>query len=177
MSVHLAGLLWVLAVAASTGSAKTALEPGLLHEAAVNGDLETLESLLNNATGQQRPSYKGLTTCYSTPTVSNCTSWRCQQLNSSDCISVLQAAAIGWQPAVVDYLITGAGADPNWLNKAGQTALHYAFNSFDVYWHPCEDSFRQTVLILLSNGANPNGRMYDFLFVHNCENLDQTRTY
>lgn len=33
-----------------------------------------------------------------------------------------------------------------------QTALHTAFDSFVVFWHPCTPAFRETVLALLAAG-------------------------
>lgn len=149
-----------------------AAQPGLLHEAAVNGDIKRLQSMVATLRrAQPQGQLAELTTCYAKPSNSSCfdsdgvaQGYGCSQLQSSesDCISVLDAAALGRQPAVINYLITEEKTDPNALNKAGRTALHYAFDSFSVYWHPCSEDFRQTVQALLSHGTRPLSIVYSF---------------
>eukprot|EP00884_Botryococcus_braunii_P005613 jgi/Botrbrau1/15052/Bobra.0297s0009.1 len=143
-----------------------AAQPGLLHEAAINGDLKNVQAMIASLRrAQPQGQLSELTTCYAKPSNSSCfdregvaQGYACSQLESSesDCVSVLDAAALGRQPTVINYLINEEKADPNAVNKAGRTALHYAFDSFSVYWHPCSEDFRQTVEALLSHGANPN---------------------
>jgi hypothetical protein len=154
---RLALLVVVIQLAASAAGA-----PGALHEAAVNGNLTTLKDLVSKIAPSDLQS--ALTQCYQKPSGNSACfdssgtaqGYACSQLDSivDDCISVLDAAAIGRQPAVVQYLLTDLKAQPNLTNGAKKTALLYAFDSFSVYWHPCDDDFRKTVLALLAGGAS-----------------------
>ncbi len=132
-----------------------------IHEAAVNGNLTQLKELLSEIAPSETQS--ALTQCYQRPAgnftcsegSSSGRASGCDELYhaSNECISVLDAAAIGRQPAVVKYLLTDLKAQPNWENSAKKTALHYAFDSFSVHWHPCDDDFRKTVMALLGGGV------------------------
>jgi hypothetical protein len=152
----------VVLVVVTQSAAPAAGAAGALHEAAVNGNLTTLKDLVSKIAPSDLQS--ALTQCYQKPSGSSACfdssgtaqGFACSQLdrNVDECISVLDAAAIGRQPAVVQYLLTDLKAQPNLQNSAKQTALHYAFDSFSVYWHPCDDDFRKTVLALLAGGAS-----------------------
>jgi hypothetical protein len=134
--------------------------PGALHEAALNGNLTTLKELVSKIPPSDVQS--ALTQCYQKPSGNSaCFNNSGEPKNDvcsyfkvfvDECVSVLDAAAFGRQPAVVQYLLTDLKAQPNWKHGANRTALHYAFASFTVYWHPCADDFRKTVLALLEGG-------------------------
>jgi hypothetical protein len=134
---------------------------GSLHEAAVLGKLEKLQELVGKIPSGDVPA--ALTECYKAPDASICIdasgaalSSACSLVNQNkqDCISVLQAAALGRQAAIVDYLVNELKAEVDWKNKAQRTALHYAFDSFTVYTRPCTSDFRNTVLALLKAGKS-----------------------
>jgi hypothetical protein len=135
--------------------------PGALHEAAISGNVTALKDLVSKIAPSDLQSV--LTQCYQKPSGSSACfdssgksqDYMCTALenNIGDCISVLDAAAIRRQAAVVQYLLTDLKAQPNLTNAAKKTALHYAFIAFPVWYHPCEDALRKTVLALLAGGA------------------------
>ncbi len=65
----------------------------------------------------------------------------------------LMRAAESSLPRVVAALLA-AGADPNVALSDGRTALHWAAQFGDMYWHPADDL--ATVRVLLATGADPN---------------------
>ena len=74
-----------------------------------------------------------------------------------ECLSVLHTAAISWQAASVNYLLSSTNDGPMMevdapTNKSN-TPLTLAFQGFTVYWHPCQEQFRDTVIALLRNGT------------------------
>lgn len=71
------------------------------------------------------------------------------------CDSVLHVAAYKRQAAVVRYLVSDLKADINMKNADKKTPLHRAFESFTVFWHPCEEDFVSTVKTILSLGGDP----------------------
>ncbi len=74
-----------------------------------------------------------------------------------ECLSVLHTAALSWQAASVNYLLSSTNDGPKMevdapTNKSN-TPLSLAFQGFTVYWHPCQEQFRDTVIALLQNGT------------------------
>ncbi|KAK9907661.1 hypothetical protein WJX75_007781 [Coccomyxa subellipsoidea] len=135
-----------------------------LHNASATGDVQELANLVEQIRATKPYTYlDDLYKCYEgQPSDCNgenppgwCSVYAPFTRHESDCLSVLHTAAVAWQSESVKYLTGIARMDVDALDKANQTALHAAFDSFTVYWHPCSPSFRNTVLALLAAGANP----------------------
>ena len=140
-----------------------------LQNASAQGDVETLGQLVQQL-NQSQPSdlQDVLATCFEQP--SQCAgdkpswdkpSW-CSAFNSilhhpEECFNVLHTAALTWQAASVEYLLSdnGPSMDVNARTNMSNTPLSLAFQGFDVYWHPCTAEFHDTVLTLLAKGAPP----------------------
>ncbi len=140
-----------------------------LHNASATGDVQELSKLVEQIRATKPYTYLDeLSKCYEgQPTQCQgdnppgwCSNYAAIGHHEDDCLSVLHTAAVAWQSASVKYLTGVAGMEVDALDKANETALHAAFDSFTVYWHPCSPNFRDTVLALLAAG----GWLIRFLF-------------
>lgn len=134
-----------------------------LHNASATGDVQELANLVEQIRATKPYTYlDDLSKCYEgQPSDCNgdnppgwCSVYAPFSRHESDCLSVLHTAAVAWQSESVKYLTGIARMNVDALDKANQTALHAAFDSFTVYWHPCSPSFRNTVLALLAAGMS-----------------------
>ena len=134
-----------------------------LHNASATGDVQELANLVEQIRATKPYTYlDDLSKCYEgQPSDCNgenppgwCSVYAPFTRHESDCLSVLHTAAVAWQSESVKYLTDIARMDVDALDKANQTALHAAFDSFTVYWHPCSPSFRNTVVALLAAGMS-----------------------
>lgn len=134
-----------------------------LHNASATGDVQTLKALVQQVQASNPENWQDqLYTCFQMPSQCSgdnapdwCSVYTPFSKHTDDCLSVLHTAAVAWQPESVKFLtVTGQMPVDN-LDEANQTALHAAFGSFIVYWDPCTESFRETVLALLAAGTMP----------------------
>ena len=132
-----------------------------LHNASATGDVQQLAKLVEQIRATKPYTYlDDLSKCYEgQPSECKgenppgyCSVYAPFSSHEDDCLSVLHTAAVARQSESVKYLTGIARMDVDALDKAKQTALHAAYDSFTVYWHPCSPSFRNTILALLAAG-------------------------
>ena len=136
------GCLLAALASPAFGQANTTDADPPWHLWAAAGNLTELRRAVGQLEEAQGPAAvkAAMNSCYNNATRANWTgpcNWvgTCLTPQGEDdfCPTVLHAAAMARQPAVVIYLIRELGMDPNILDKANKTALHKVFESFTVY--------------------------------------------